>query len=86
MNKNQRQRGKYPQGVHYVGRERKFKAQCKKKGKRIDLGLYDSPQAAAKVYNKFKSILIKEVARKQKNEIVKTGLLRHARIFESNSQ
>lgn len=73
--KSNKIRGKYPIGVYYSKRAKKFRAQCnvydykKNKTKRKHLGLYDTPKEAFEVYKEFKEKYIKQVADYYKDQI-----------------
>ena len=73
--KHDKARGKYPIGVYYNKRDKKFRAQCsvydfeENKTKRKHLGLYDTKEQAFEVYKEFKEKNIKEVADYYKGRI-----------------
>lgn len=68
-------RGNYPVGVYYHKRDKKFKAQCsiydfeKRKSQQEQLGYYNTPEEAFKVYKQFKENYIKKVADEYKDKI-----------------
>lgn len=59
---NKDRRGEWPLGVSYDKSKRKFLAQCKEKGKNINLGRFNTPEEAELKYREFKSGYIKDVA------------------------
>ena len=73
--KSNKIRGNLPIGVSYRKRNKKFRAQCnvydlkERKRKTINLGYYETPKEAFKVYKKFKENYIKEVADHYKDRI-----------------
>lgn len=73
--KSDKIRGEYPIGVSYNKRNKKFIAQCsvydykENKNKNKNLGLYNTPEEAFKVYKQFKENYIKEIADKYKQQI-----------------
>lgn len=73
--KSDKIRGEYPIGVSYNKRNKKFIAQCsvydykENKNKNKNLGLYNTPEEAFKVYKQFKENYIKEVADYYKSKI-----------------
>lgn len=73
--KSDKIRGKYPIGVCYHKRHKKFVAECRvydykeNKKKKIHLGYYDTPQEAFEVYKQFKEKHIKQVADYYKKNI-----------------
>lgn len=75
--KSDKNRGEYPIGVYYNKHARKFQAQYlfynfkKNKRERKNLGLYETPEEAFKVYKQFKENYIKEVADYYKDKIPK---------------
>lgn len=70
-------RGNYPVGVYYHKRDKKFRAQCsvynleKRKSQQEQLGYYNTPEEAFKVYKQFKEKYIKKVADEYKDKIPK---------------
>lgn len=58
-------RGEFPQGVSYHARGNKYQVHCKTDGKRNYLGLFSTPEEGSKVYSKFKSDHVYEVALEQ---------------------
>lgn len=61
-------RGKYPVGVSFFQRFKKYKAQCGKGGKdRIFLGYFNTSEEAYETYKIYKEALIKEQAMKYYN-------------------
>lgn len=73
--KSDKNRGEYPIGVYYNKHAGKFQAQYlfynfkKNKRERKNLGLYETPEEAFKVYKQFKEQYIKEVADYYKDKI-----------------
>ncbi len=73
--KSDKARGKYPIGVYYDKQHKKFVAQCRvydfkeNKSKIKNLGLYNTPEEAFKVYKQFKENYIKQVADYYKGKI-----------------
>lgn len=73
--KHDKARGKYPIGVYYNKRDKKFRAQCsvydfeENKTKRKHLGLYDTKEQAFQSYKYHKERNIKEVADYYKGKI-----------------
>lgn len=66
-------RGKYPIGVNYHKKLKKFQARCSilddnNKNKREFLGYYNTPEEAFYAYKKFKEKYIKQVADEYKNK------------------
>ena len=78
LNSHKKGRGKCPQGVSYHKRDRAYQAQCSVNGKVKSLGYYGTEKEAEQAYNKFKSILIVNVAQQQQDERIKAGLMAHA--------
>lgn len=70
-------RGNYPVGVYYHKRDKKFRAQCsmydlkKRKSQQEQLGYYNTPEEAFKVYKQFKEKYIKKIADEYKDKIPK---------------
>ena len=67
--KSDKLRGELPVGVHYVKRNKKYRAQCSNGKESTYLGLYNTPKEAFEVYKTYKEKLIKEVAEEYKNQI-----------------
>ena len=66
LTKRDASRGEWPIGVH-VDEQGKFRSQCSKgKGKKKNLGGFDTAQEAFEAYKTFKESLIKEVANEYK--------------------
>jgi hypothetical protein len=61
--------GSSPLGVTYHKKFNKYEASCNKNGKRVYLGIYDTPLEAHMVYKKYKENLIKDVANTYHNRI-----------------
>mgnify|MGYP002712150042 FL=1 len=64
-------KSKYATGVHYSKDKCKFVAYCKKDGKRVHLGYFDTVEQAYKAYSGFKEDYIKTMAEKWKDSISK---------------
>lgn len=62
-------RGDHPTGVNFHKASGKFTARCTVNGKRKNLGLFSTPQAAYDVYKPFKEALCKETANKWRDQI-----------------
>lgn len=77
-----RARGRWPQGV--VLHQRRFQAQFNQEGRRVYLGVFDTPEQAYRVYVKAKCLEIRRVAAEQANPLVLQGLERHARRLEAS--
>ena len=58
-------RGDHYTGVSFDKARGKYSSSCKRNGKRVGLGRFNSPEEAFKAYKKFKYEVIKEVALKQ---------------------
>jgi hypothetical protein len=58
LTKSNGSRGKYPIGVSYNKRDKKFISQCKLFGKQIHLGYYSTPEEAHQVYKNYKEKII----------------------------
>lgn len=74
LTKNNKNRGKYPIGVYYNKRLKKYVSQCsekigKEKKTSIYLGAFDTPEEAFQTYKKHKEQYIKKVADKYKDQI-----------------
>ena len=75
--KHTKTRGDYPIGVSYNKRDKKFISQCcvynrkERKTKSKNLGSYNTPEEAFKVYKEYKEKYIKEVADYYKDKIPK---------------
>ena len=67
--KRNSKRGKYPIGVIYHKRDEVFYAQININGKKVHLGLFDTPEKAYFMYKTAKEKHIKEVANKYKDQI-----------------
>ena len=77
-------RGKYPQGVSFHKRLRKYRSYCMVNGKQNHIGLFATPKEAELTYLKFKSLLIIKTANCQealKTPRLRYALLRHAKIM-----
>ena len=61
--------GKYPTGVSLHKNMKKFMSQLSKKGKKLNLGYFETEQEAFQVYKDVKESYIKELAEKYKNNI-----------------
>lgn len=64
-------RGKYPQGVHYDERNKKYRALLSVNSKLIHLGLFDSVEGAYNAYKKSKEACVKDKALEWKERITK---------------
>ena len=73
--KRDKVRGKYPIGVYYSKQYKKFTSQCsfynfeENKKKQMNLGCYDTPEEAFKIYKYYKENYIKYVAEHYKDQI-----------------
>lgn len=56
--------GAYPVGVHWNIQHKKFTARCCFVGKRVHIGCFDTPDAAAEAYRVYKAAVVREVALK----------------------
>ena len=73
-------RGSYPVGVSYYKRDKKYQAQCNINGKRIRLGLYNTPEQAFNAYKIAKENEIKRIA----NECVSKGyIVKDSRLYNA---
>ena len=63
----------------------KFRAMCSVNGKRTHIGTYDTKEAAAVAYRKFKSRILINIANFQDDPRVYFGLLKHA-LFLTNPE
>ena len=89
MNKNEAQRGDYPQGVNFEKDCGKYRAQCSVSGKKKMLGKFNSAKQAEKVYLIFKSDLIERIANEEEaseNPRLQQALLRHAKAFKEKAE
>lgn len=68
--KSDKKRGKYPIGVSELPYN-KFRSRCNVKGKRIHIGVYNTPEEAFIHYKYFKEKLIKQIADEYKPYIPK---------------
>jgi hypothetical protein len=66
-------RGKYGIGVEKI--RNKYRAHCSKNGKKVSIGIYDTPLAASKAYFKYKLTLAYELAKQQSDERVAVAIL-----------
>ena len=72
-------RGKYPIGVSYHKRDKKYRAAMRMNGNLRTLGYFDTPEEANLVYRKEKSRHVRHVALTQVDDPrVRAGLLKHA--------
>jgi len=72
-------RGKYPIGVSYYKRNKKYQASMKMNGKSRNLGYFDTPEEASLVYRKEKSRYVRHIALTRVDDPrVRAGLLKHA--------
>ena len=73
-------RGDCPVGVCYHKRDKKYQAQCNINGKRIRLGLYNTPEQAFNAYKIAKENEIKRIA----NECVSKGyIVKDSRLYNA---
>jgi len=70
-----------PKGVCFHKASNKYVSYCSVDGYRNHLGCFDTPKEASKVYRKFKSNIVLEIAKKQTDPRIKKGLLLHAEII-----
>lgn len=64
-------RGKYPQGVHFVTRDRKFQAKLGINGKSKYIGYFDCPKEAHLAYKEAKEVYIKSKALEWQDRIAR---------------
>jgi hypothetical protein len=76
-----RRKGIYPTGVSKHSNCNKFAAEFSGDMKRRKLGLFDTPEEAAKAYSIAKSNYVMKVASEQPDERIRIGLTRHAEII-----
>ena len=76
LNNHKAKRGKYPQGVCFSGRAKKFIAQIRIDNKVIHLGCYSTSILASEAYNIAKYKVIKDLALKQ-TEPLRSALLNY---------
>ena len=74
-------RGKYPQGVYYNKRNRKYKAQINVNGKSKYLGYHLTPELAYEAYKSAKIVDIMRHANEQTDERIANGLRLHAALL-----
>lgn len=74
-------RGNWPQGVYWNKQNKKFRAQVNLKGRRIYLGLFNTPKSASEAYKEEKIKLILSEAEKQGDIRIANGLKLHAEIL-----
>jgi len=67
-------RGDLQIGVSFNKEKGKYQSECKKNGKKVHLGRFNTPELAFEAYKKFKYEVIKEVALKQ-SEPLRSALL-----------
>jgi hypothetical protein len=67
--KNDADRGDLPIGVYWNKRDKNFRARCRNRGKRINIGEYSTKEEAFKAYKAYKENLIKEIANEYKSQI-----------------
>jgi len=79
LNKHEKSRGDYPQGVYYNKDIKKFHAQCSVDGKKKHVGFFDTVSRAEDEYIKFKANVIKQIALLQTDKILKLALLNQAK-------
>ena len=77
LNTNGAVRGAHPQGV-YSHRSGRYVAQCNINGRRVCIGLYNTPEEAFGVYRACKSVVVWEAANLQTDPRVKAALLRYS--------
>lgn len=69
MIKSKSKKGKYPMGVTFDKRSRKYCSQCSNGDKRVHLGTYNNEVDAFNAYKEYKEELIKNFANKYKDDI-----------------
>ena len=67
--KNDSKRGQYLIGVYYDKRRHKFKSACRRYGKKVGLGSFDSEEEAFYAYKEFKEETIRLMAEEYKDKI-----------------
>lgn len=67
--KNNKIRGKYPLGVYWHKKEKKFNASLNINGNQIVVGRFDTPEEAFECYKEAKENEIKRIANEYKNKI-----------------
>jgi hypothetical protein len=84
---NDKTRGKYPMGVTWKNKQKKFEAKLSIENRTKSLGLFETPEEASQVYNIARSNYIVDVANnltlEDASDIKKTkeGLLRHVNLL-----
>lgn len=84
LNKSAASRGKFPIGVYFQESDGLYVAQCCDGHEQKYLGGYSTPEAAHKVYLKYKSGVILRAAEKQTDSRVKAALIARAKAMLSN--
>jgi hypothetical protein len=79
-------RGEFPQGVHFHKATGKYQAQLNRFGKKKYLGRFNSPEAAAVVYNLAKADHLELEAMLCADSRVADALMRHAAMFRGQTQ
>lgn len=77
-------RGDCPIGVYHEWQRGKFRSQCRKNGKVIKLGYFDSAEDAHKEFIKFKSKLVLEVSSDQV-EPLKSALIKISKLISQGA-
>ena len=76
-------RGKWPIGVSWDKHAEKFIAKIRENGRLRHLGLFTTPEAAHRAYNKEKVRIVRTAARECDDPRVSAGLLRHSYRIEA---
>jgi len=76
-------RGKYPQGVCFNKKNEKYAASCSYKNRTTHIGYFNTPEEASIAYKNRKREIIIELAARQTDQRIKSGLLRHANRLQS---
>ena len=71
-------RGDWPQGVYFHKQARKYRARLNRYGKRVPLGMFDTPQEASITYMRAKSAHVSEVADATSDPRIAAALREHA--------
>lgn len=83
LTNHEAKRGKYPQGVCWHKRDKKFNARISIDGKRKHLGYFNTVKKAEAAYKLAKYLVIYDVAMKQVDPRIRAGFLRHAITYKS---
>jgi len=81
LNDNGADRGRWPQGVNWDKNSQKFKSQIAINGQKKHLGRFTSQEDAHNAYCKAKSEYLAQHALAQSDPRIRSGLLKHAKIF-----